>query len=117
MSLAELVASLQVDGDAVVALAGAMALGIFALTQALKVLGVLTDPVVTGRIALVIGGAEGALVVAAYFFPAFVPVGMIVYATVLAVSAAANGYQYLAKPFLSRLFPGASFSSEDLSPE
>lgn len=117
MSLADFVGLLQVDFDAVAALAAVMAAGVLAFVQALKVFGVLKTAEGTGRAALIIAVVEGLLVVAGFFFPAFIPVGLIVYGTAIAVSAAGLGYQYLAKPILTRLFPDIALSSDELSGE
>jgi hypothetical protein len=116
MDLGSFVAQLSVDFDAVTALAGVMAVGVFAFVQALKVFGILTEPTWTGRAALIVAAVEGALVVLGYFFPAFIPVGLIIYGTAIAVSAAGLGYQYLAKPIIGALFPSAAIASDELNP-
>ena len=117
MGLAEFVASLQINSEAVLALAGFLALGVFAVTQAVKVVGIAQDAVAAGRVALGVAGFLGTLTIVGYLFPAFLPMGLIVYSTLIAISAAANGYQYLVKPLASRLFPGIAVSSVDLNEE
>ena len=115
MDLATFVELLKVNADAVAAIASFIALGVLSFTQALKVVGIVTSGEGAGRVSLGTAGFLGALVLAGYFLPAFLPVGMVVYSVMLAVSAAANGYEYLAKPLVSRFFPEASISTEDLS--
>ena len=115
MGLQAFVELLKVDGAAIASLAGFMSLGIFAFVQALKVLRVLKTSEATGVAALAIGGVEGALVIAGYFLPAFVPVGIVIYAVAIAVSTAALGYEYLAKPIMGSARPEAPVSTEDFN--
>lgn len=116
MNLADFVALLELDWAVVGALASAMSVGVLAFVQALKVFHILQTPERTGQAALIIAGVEGSLVVAGYFFPVFVPVGLIIYATAIAASAAGLGYQYLAKPLVKAFFKNALLSSDELNP-
>lgn len=115
MDFAEFVAQLSLDWEAVITLAGFLAVGIFGTIQTLKVLHVVKDESQAGRAALVVSGLLGALVVGGYFFPAFMPIGLAMYGIVLATDAAALGYKYLAKPVVTRLFPKAEISTSDLN--
>lgn len=117
MSIADLVAQLAVDWEAVATLSGIMAVGVFLFTMALKVFGILKDGAWTGRAALIIAGVEGAFVVAGLFFPAAIPLGVVVYATALAASAAGLFYKGLAKPIINKLVGEDVMSTEALSPE
>lgn len=117
MDFGEFVAQLSLDWDAVLTLAGFLAVGIFGTIQTLKVLRVVKDQRQAGIASLTVAGLLGSLVVGGYFFPAFLPVGLAVYGIVLATDAAALGYKYLAKPVVTRLFPKAEVSVSDLSGE
>ena len=114
MNLTDFVALLVVDFDAIVALAGLMAVGIVATVQTLKVLQVATT---VRQIALVAYGVAVAQLVVSllgYFFPTYIPIGLFVWGSVIALAVAVNGYQY-GSPIIERLFPGANLSMDSLS--
>jgi hypothetical protein len=115
MDFAEFVSMLEANWDAVITLAGILAVGVALTVQTLKV----TIPAITearvGYVALGTAAVLGVLVTAGYFFPEFVPVGMAIYGIVLAADFAALGYKYLAKPILGRVFPKAEITTSDLS--
>lgn len=114
MNLTEFVALLSVDFDAIVALAGLMAVGIVAVVQTLKVLQIAVDIRAIAYTALSVAVAQFVLVLLGYFFPTFVTLGLFIWGSVLAVAVAVNGYKY-ASPIIERLFPGAELSTERLS--
>lgn len=115
MNLSEFVSLLALDWDAVLALAGIMAAGIFAGVQMMKVLQVAKDAKAVAYVVFGIAGVEAVLVILGYFFPVFMPLGLFVYGTLLAAAVAVNGYKYAFKPIIGRLFPEAEVSTEDLA--
>jgi hypothetical protein len=115
MDFAEFVSMLEANWDAVIQLAGILAVGVALTVQTLKVTVPAINEARVGYVALGTAAVLGALVTAGYFFPQFVPVGMAIYGIVLAADFAALGYKYLAKPILSRVFPKAEITTNDLS--
>ena len=115
MDFAEFVSMLEANWDAVITLAGILAVGVALTVQTLKVTVPAINEQRVGYVALGTAAILGGLVTAGYFFPEFVVVGMAVYSIVLAADFAALGYKYLAKPVLGRVFPKAEISVDDLS--
>ncbi len=115
MNLTEFVALLAVDFDAVLTLAGLMAVGIFAVVQTLKVLQIATTAQQVAIVALSTGGTLLVLVILGYFFQDFITIGLVIYGAVLALAVAVNGYKYAFKPITGWLFPDAEVSTESLS--
>lgn len=115
MDFKEFADLLTLDVDAILAVASYLSVGIFALVQDLKVLGLVTDSGSLGKVTLLISAVFGAALVAGYYFPQVLPVITLLYSLIIGVSAAGLGYKYLASPILKKLFPGIPLSTDDLN--
>lgn len=114
MSLADFAAQLQLDVDSILMIATFIVPGIVGTVQTLKVLQVTSN---TQMVVLGVGGFLGALVMAGYFFPSFLPIGLVIYSLILATDSAVLGWKYLGQPVLSKLFPGAELTTSELAGE